>query len=72
VKWTLACKSSDSCSGIWKINQCIQELHLSTPSERFHVRWDEGGNAIAMRQFAFFAEFWGLLAYFPVGWLAVH
>ena len=34
-----------------------EELRLSTPGGRFHVRWDEGGSATAMGQLVFFAEF---------------
>lgn len=34
-----------------------EELRLSTPGGRFHVRWDESGSATAMGQLAFFAEF---------------
>ena len=34
-----------------------QELRVSTPGGRFHVRWDENGSATALGQLAFFAEF---------------
>ena len=34
-----------------------EELRLSTPGGRYHVRWDEGGSATAMGQLVFFAEF---------------
>ncbi len=34
-----------------------QELRVSTPGGRFQVRWDEGGQATALGQLAFFAEF---------------
>jgi hypothetical protein len=33
------------------------EMRLMTPGGRYQVRWDEGGNATAMGQLAFFAEF---------------
>lgn len=44
-------------NAIQEIEQCEQELRLSTLGGRFHVRWDEGGSATAMGQLAFFAEF---------------
>lgn len=44
-------------NAIQEMEQCEQELHLSTLGGRFHVRWDEGGSATAMGQLAFFAEF---------------
>jgi hypothetical protein len=34
-----------------------EEMSLSTPGGRFHVRWDENGSATALGQLAFFAEF---------------
>ncbi|WP_430230534.1 transposase [Nitrosomonas communis] len=34
-----------------------EELCLSTPGGRVHVRWDENGSATAMGQLAFFSEF---------------
>jgi hypothetical protein len=34
-----------------------EEMCLLTPGGRFHVRWDEKGNATALGQLAFFAEF---------------
>ena len=34
-----------------------EALRVATPGGRFHVRWDEGGNATALGQLAFFAEF---------------
>jgi hypothetical protein len=37
--------------------QSSEELRLSTPGGRFHVRWDENGSATAMGQLAFFSEF---------------
>ena len=33
------------------------DLHVITPGGRFQVRWDESGNASALGQLAFFAEF---------------
>jgi hypothetical protein len=42
---------------IQEVAQSSEELRLSTPGGRFHVRWDEGGSATAMGQLAFFAEF---------------
>ncbi|SDZ09621.1 transposase [Nitrosomonas sp. Nm33] len=44
-------------SALQKMGQAAQELCLSTPGGRFHVRWDENGSATAMGQLAFFAEF---------------
>jgi hypothetical protein len=37
--------------------QAAEELRLTTPGGRFHVRWDEEGGATALGQLAFFAEF---------------
>ncbi len=37
--------------------RAAQELRLTTPGGRFHVRWDKGGSATALGQLAFFAEF---------------
>ena len=34
---------------------------VTTPGGRFQVRWDENGSATALGQFAFFAEFLGVL-----------
>jgi len=42
---------------VQEMSQSAQELRLSAPGGRFHVRWDEGGSATAMGQLAFFAEF---------------
>ena len=44
-------------SAVQEIEQAAQEISLSTPGGRFHVRWDENGSATAMGQLAFFAEF---------------
>ena len=33
------------------------EMRLTTPGGRYQVRWDDGGNATALGQLAFFAEF---------------
>ncbi len=44
-------------NAVQEMEQATQELYLSTPGGRFHVRWDENGNAIAMGQVVFFAEF---------------
>ncbi len=37
--------------------RAAEELRLTTPGGRFHVRWDEEGSATALGQLAFFAEF---------------
>lgn len=44
-------------SAVQEMEQAAQEMCLSTPGGRFHVRWDENGSATAMGQLAFFAEF---------------
>ena len=44
-------------NAVQEMEQSAEELCLSTPGGRFHVRWDENGSATAMGQLAFFAEF---------------
>ena len=44
-------------NAVQEMEQSAQELCLSTPGGRFHIRWDENGSATAMGQLAFFAEF---------------
>lgn len=40
-----------------EVGQAVAEMRGSTPGGRFHVRWDEGGSATALGQWAFFAQF---------------
>ena len=44
-------------SAVQEMEQEAEEMRVSTPGGRFHVRWDEGGSATALGQLAFFAEF---------------
>lgn len=39
------------------VAQAEGEMRLTTPGGRYQVRWDDGGNATALGQLAFFAEF---------------
>jgi hypothetical protein len=39
------------------VAETSDELRVNTPGGRFQVRWDEGGNATALGQLPFFAEF---------------
>lgn len=44
-------------NAVQEMEQSAEELCLSTPGGRFHIRWDENGSATVMGQLAFFAEF---------------
>jgi hypothetical protein len=44
-------------SAVQEMERAAQELCLSTPGGRFHVRWDKNGSATALGQLVFFAEF---------------
>lgn len=44
-------------TGLREQVETSQELRVATPGGRFQVRWDEGGQATALGQLAFFAEF---------------
>ncbi len=44
-------------NAVQEMKQSAEEMCLSTPGGRFHVRRDENGSATAMGQLAFFAEF---------------
>jgi len=44
-------------TGVQEQAETSQELRVATPGGRFQVRWDEGGQATALGQLAFFAEF---------------
>ncbi|UVS61483.1 MULTISPECIES: transposase [Nitrosomonas] len=44
-------------NAVQEMEQSAEEMCLSTPGGRFHVRWDENGSATAMGQLAFFSEF---------------
>lgn len=57
-------------SAVQEMKQAAQEMSLSTPGGRFHVRREENGSATAMGQLAFFAEFLevtGLFAHWVAG-----
>lgn len=42
---------------VQEMEPAAEEMSLSTPGGRFHVRWDENGSATALGQLAFFGEF---------------
>src|SRR5574338_32842 len=44
-------------SAVQEMEPAAEEMSLTTPGGRFHIRWDENGSATALGQLAFFAEF---------------